>query len=104
LQGTDFEDEDKSFDLLVQLIERLKSKKKIVLFCASRFTIEMPASDQHALASAEFVSMLKTAIRTQLFGLSRESDRLPIRMNFQQEGGRIAFLNMLMSSCQIVWA
>jgi hypothetical protein len=103
LQGPDFTDPDKAYDFIVQWIENLKSKKKICLFTASRFTVEMPASDEHALTSAEFCSLLKTAIRTQLFGLSRESDRLPIRLNFQQEGGRIAFLNMLMSSRQVGW-
>ena len=94
---------DNAYDFIVQLIENLKSKKKICLFTPSRFTVETPASNQHALASAEFCSLLQTAIRTQLFGLSRESDHLPIRLNFQQKGGRIAFLNMLMSSRQVGW-
>ena len=104
LQGPDFTDPDnKAFDFVVQLIENLKSKKRICLFTPSRLTVEMPASDERAQTSAEFCFLLRTAVRTQLFGLSKESDSLPIRLIFQQKGGRIAFLNMLMTSRQVGW-
>ena len=55
----------------------------------------MRSADEHAFASAEMVRILRKAIRQQLFGLS-EDDPLPMRINFQQKGGRIAFPNMLM--------
>jgi hypothetical protein len=103
LQGPDFTDPDNAFDFVVQLIENLKSKKTICLFTPSRLTVEMPASDERAQTSGEFCFLLRTAVRTQLFGLSSESDSLPIRLIFQQKGGRIAFLNILMTSRQVGW-
>ena len=103
LEGAEFGDKKKTAGLIVQLIDKSKSRKRIILFTPSRFTVEWPASDEHALAAAELCSLLKTGIRTQLFGLNSETERLPLRINFQQEGGRIIFLNTLMSSCQITW-
>jgi len=102
LEGTDFEDKKKTSDLVVQLLGQSKSRKRIIVFSPSRFTVQMPASDEHALAAAELCSLLKIGIRTQLFGLTRETEQLPLRINFQQDGSRIISLNnMLMSSCQI---
>ena len=85
------------------MVEQTKTRKRIIVFTAQRFTIQMPCSDEHALAASEMVRILRKAIRKQLFGVT-EDDPLPIRINFQQEGGRIAFPNMLMSSRQIAGA
>jgi hypothetical protein len=97
LQGAELGDKKKTAEVIVQLIEKSKSRKRVIVFTPSRFTLEMPAFDGHPLASAELCSLLKTGIRIQFFGLTGETDRLPFRINFQQEGGRIIFLNMLMS-------
>jgi hypothetical protein len=90
LTGSDFADEEKTFNFLLQLIEQTKTKKRIIIFTAKTFTIQMPSSDEHALASTEFVRILRKAIRTQLFGVT-EDDPLPMRIHVQQEGGRIFF-------------
>ena len=89
LTGSDFADEERTFNLLLQLIEQTKTKKRIIVFTAKTFTIQMPSYDEHALASTELVRILRKAIRTQLFGVT-EDDPLPMRINFQQ-GGRIFF-------------
>lgn len=103
IEGADFSDKKKTFDFVLELIEQSKSKKQIVMFTPGRLAIQMPASNERALASAEILDMLKTAIHTQLFGLTLTSERLPIRINFHQKGGRITFLNPLMSSGQVTW-
>jgi hypothetical protein len=72
------------------LIEQTKTKKRIIVFTARTFKIQTPFSDEHALAASELIRILRKAIRTQLFGVT-EDDPLPIRINFQQQGGRNIF-------------
>jgi hypothetical protein len=103
LTGPDFDDHQKSFDFLYQLAEQTKTRKRIVVFTSQRFTIQMPCSDEHAIAATEMVRILRKAIRQQMFGLLSDDEPLPMRINIQQEGGRIAFPNMLMSSRENPW-
>ena len=103
LTGADSHDQQKSYDFLCQLAEQTKTRKRIVIFTSQRFTIQMPSSDEHAIASTEMVRILRKAIRQQMFGLLSDDDPLPMRINIQQEGGRIAFPNMLMGSRENPW-
>lgn len=103
LRASDFADQEMTFNFLSDLIEQTKTRKRIIVFTAQCFTIQMSCSDEHALAAAEMVRIWRTAIRKQLFGVT-EDNPLPIRINFQQEGGRIVFPNMLMSSRRIAGA
>ena len=102
LTGSDFADKENTFNFLLQLIEQTQTRKRIIVFTAQRFTIQLAYSDEHALAATELVRILRKAILKQLFGVT-EDDPLPIRINFQQ-GGRIFYAFVLMRNGQIAGA
>ena len=63
----------------------------------------MPASNEHALGAAQMLESIKNAIRIQLFGLTNSTERLPIRINFQQEGGKAILFTTLTRSGEFAW-
>ena len=83
----DFVNNDETHQLIRSSIEKAHSKKRIILFTAFRFTVQMPASNEHAQTAFEMLACLHRAIKEQLFGLTSEHDEIPSRLTMHQEGG-----------------
>lgn len=81
----------------------MKSKKKIILFTPLRFTVQIPASREHAVTSGEMVAILRHAFRSQLFGVNDLTEEAEIRLNYHQEGCIQDFPIVLMNSREITW-